>query len=146
MARRPGRPSKADQKKALERSLEQGRSTIVFELSHHLLRQPVDPGFDAYYQRVLNGDLAAILDYCDRGWRANSFYELVGRLVPLQSVDAAKQIVTEIARRGNPFGPTGEDAYQYWYNTLKRACTIARAFIRDAYNTDALVKREQLWN
>lgn len=140
------RPSKADQKKALERSLEQSKSTIVFELTSHPLRQPVNPRFYPYYLRVLNGDMAAILDYCDREWPVDSYYELIGRLVTLQSDGAVKQIVAEIARRGNPFYPNEEDAYEHWYNTLKRDCKRARAFIRHKYRADASVKREQLWN
>jgi hypothetical protein len=144
MARRPGRPSKAAPKQILE----QGKSPIITELNCLPLHQPVDPVFNSYYQRVLQGDLAAILDYCEANGEfgaEHSFYELVGRLVPLQSVGAAKQIIAEIARRGVTLTAHSEQPYAYWYLTLKRACKIAREFIRQAYEVDDSVKRERLW-
>jgi hypothetical protein len=146
MIGRPGRPSKA----ALERTLKHGKSEIVAELKSHPLRQPVDPVFDSYYQRVLNGDPRAIIEYCDDygDWRAEpSFYEIVGRLVPLQPNGAVKHIIAEIVRRGVLLAAHPEEPpYQFWYGKLKRAGNIARAFIREAYEEDVFVKREQLWN
>src|ERR1700693_1894082 len=99
MATRRGRPSKA----LLKRALKEGASEIAKGFRRHPLRQPVDPLFEPYYQRILMGDLTAVSDYCDSysgGFSFDdSFYELIGRLVPLQDLAAAKQIVSEIARR-----------------------------------------------
>src|SRR6266849_4413656 len=100
MASRRGRPSKTVQ----EQVLKQDAPTIAEGFSRHPLRQPVDPGFDPYYQRMLKGDPAAILEYFDLGigFAADfdsSFYEAIGRLVPLRSSITAKHIVSTIARR-----------------------------------------------
>jgi hypothetical protein len=144
MARRPGRPSKA----VLQQALEQDKSTIIGKLQP--LRQPVDPAFSPYYQRVLNGDLTALLDYCDVYNEfldmQHSFLELIGQLVPLQHLGAAKQIIVEIGRRGESLGFPRAVTYRHWYNALKLACKIAREFIRAEYQADTSVKREQLWN
>src|SRR5207248_1592334 len=84
----------------------------------------------------------------------SSFYELVGRLVPLQFFGAAKQIISEVQRLGADFDlkrgavliPPDWVVYQHWYELLKVHCKIARQFIRDKYKADPSAKRPQLWN
>jgi hypothetical protein len=111
----------------------------------------VDLEFNNYYERVLNGDLTALLGYlddhdCYQFELPPSFYELVGQLVLLQHMGAAKQILARIVRRGRFLGSfSTEHAYRYWYRVIKRACDIARDFIRAEYETNSLVKRKELW-
>jgi len=149
MAARRGRPSKALRKRALK----EGASEIADRFRRHPLRRPVDPLFEPYYRRILNGDLAAVSDYCDansgRFSLDDSFYELIGRLVPLQDLAAAKLIVSEIARRhvllvGLP--DNIDEEYERWYGWLRIFCESARQFIRERYKADESVKREQLWH
>jgi hypothetical protein len=150
MASSRGRPSKS----AREQALKLAAPTIAETFSRSPIRQPVDPGFDPYYQRILKGDLAAVLEYfyLGIGFAADfdsSFYEVIGRLVPLQSLTAATQIVSEIARGdvasiGFPESPM--DLYNYWYRKLKLSCQLARDFIRQEYKSDPSVKPEELWH
>jgi len=147
-----GRPSNS----ALRDNLKSGGAKIAEHFGRYPLRQPVDPQFAPYYQRILNLDLAAVLEYCDRhGALDDSFYELIGRLVPLQSWDAAKQIVSEIKRRGFYLNdsrrgsserlPT-EVIYRCEYDELRSLCEVARKFIRKRYREDLYVRREKLWD
>jgi hypothetical protein len=139
-----GRPSKS----ALEQALKRDAPTIAETFSRSPIRQPVDPSFSPYYQRILAGDVATILDYefdVLRSDSENSFYEVVGRLVALQSLDAAKRIVSEIARTGKNARGLKMEAYQYWYSTLRSRCKFARDFIQEAYRADGSLKRGKLW-
>jgi hypothetical protein len=151
MAKRRGRPSKA----LLEQILKQDARKIADHFLRNPLRQPVDPQFDPYYQRILNGDLAAVSEYCERtSGLDSSFYELIGRLVPLQFFGAAKEIISDVKRRG-PELDLGREGYlilpdwviyQHWYDLLKERCQVARQFIRDKYKAVPSAKREQVWN
>jgi hypothetical protein len=145
MARGPGRPSRGAQAQILKRD----EPAIISALSDQPLRGPVDPEFSSYYMRVLNGDLGALLDYCDdfQGFFSEqySFYELLGRLVVLQHIDAAKHVVAEIGRRGKFLNaPPFEVFYQSCYKKLKLACEIARQFIRSEHDDTEMI--ENLWN
>ncbi|HEV3206939.1 MAG TPA: hypothetical protein VGZ28_08290 [Terriglobales bacterium] len=138
-----GRPSKAMQ----EQALKQDASAIAERFRREPIHQPVDPAFDPYYQRILKGDLAAVLEYSafDERNPDSSFYEVVGRLAALQSFGAAKHIISKIARRGeNPVAVY--EVYYYWYSNLRFRCRIARDFIREKYEADGFVKREKLWH
>ncbi len=145
MRKRRGRPSKV----LGEQILHQDAGKIAGIFLRYPLRQPVDPQFDPYYQRILKGDLASIFDYCDSNRNRidldGSFYEFLGRLVPsLESLSAAKQVISEIARRGDYLiGPTDKFLYRYWYSHLKPLCEDARQFIREKYKAVAAVKRQQ---
>ena len=145
MASRRGRPSSAER----EQVLKQGASEITQSFLSRPLRQPVDLGFEPYYQRVLKGDLSAILEYLDAGDASvssdGSFHELIGRLVSMRSSRAAKQIVSDFARRLDPETLPVEANYAYWYRKLGVACTRARAFIAEQYRDNASVKRVHLW-
>ena len=114
MAGRRGRPSKAAQKELLER----GASAIVDRLNCQPLRQPVDAAFSPFYERVLNGDLAAIFDFCQihsETLNENpSFCELVGRLVQLRSMRSARYIVDEIVRGRGASERLKAIEYDYW--------------------------------
>ena len=101
----------------------------------------------------MTGDLAAVSDYCESNKGSfgldSSFYELIGRLVPLQDVAAAKQIVSEIARRVvHLIGPPDDidEEYEHWYRWLRILSESARQFIRERYKAEESVKREQLWH
>jgi len=147
-----GRPSK----RALRDNLKSGGAKIAEHFRRYPLRQPVDHQFEPYYHRILDADLAAALEYCDRHCALDdSFYELIGRLVPLQSWDAAKQIVSEIKRRGFYLNDSrrgsserlpGEVIYRCEYDQLKSLCGVARKFIRKRYREDLYVRREELWD
>jgi len=117
---------------------------IMSEFRGNPLRDPVDPQFNPYYKLILReGDLAAVLDHFDshRGMDlGSSFYELIGRLVPLlRSIPAAKQLLSEIARRGAHFSH-----YDSWYNRLKPLCREARQFINQEYKAAIETKRAHL--
>jgi hypothetical protein len=118
-------------------------------LNLHLLRQPVDPQFKPYYERILGGNLGAIADYCDRNAAQKdldgSFYELVGRLVPLRCYRAVNQILLDIERRRAIGWPSERDTYEYWYKTIKPVCDTARQFIRCRRNSGGNPNREDLW-
>jgi hypothetical protein len=91
MAKRRGRPSQT----ALQQTLKRDGRKIAKEFRRYPLRQPVDPLFKPFYQRILTGDLAAVKEYCESSFSFDaSFYELIGRLVTLEDVAAAKQIVS----------------------------------------------------
>ena len=149
MAKR-GRSSKASQ----EQILKQDAGKIAKRFLSYPLREPVGPLFDPYYQRILKGDLAAVLDYCESNcgtfFLDASFYELIGRLLFLQHhFAAAKQIVAEIARRlVHLTGPPDnvDEEYGHWYCWLRILSKLARQFIRERYKADESVKREQLWH
>ena len=148
MAPHRGRPSKT----LREQTLKQDTQKIVEEFRGYPLRQPVDSRFQPYYKRILDGDLAAVVEYreyyCTSQCLDDSFYEFIGRLVPLQSLGAAKQIVSEIARLGFDLldiMPPDYVLYEDWYDKLKYLCGVARDFIRDQYKADDSVKREPLW-
>jgi hypothetical protein len=142
---RCGRPSKNDQ----QRILEQDGGHIAEMLRLHTFRQPVDPQFKPYYERILGGDLRAIVDYCDRNAAQKdldaSFYELLGRLVTMRSYRAVKQVLLEIERRGTIGWPSNRDTYDYWYKEIKPACEEARKFIRTVRKSDPRANRIQLW-
>src|SRR6266852_5977207 len=144
MASRRGRPSRAMQQQALK----QDAAAIAEQFRREPIRQPVDPAFDPYYQRILKGDLDAVLEYSGlfMMYPDSSFYEVVGRLVALHSFAATKRIISEIALRGDPAAPTPHDVYYYWNNKLRFCCRIARDFIREKYEADGSVKREKLWH
>jgi hypothetical protein len=133
-----------------QQALKQDAAAIAENFRRQPIRQPVDPAFDPYYQRILKGDLAAVLEY--GGFDVfmmdpdSSFYEVVGRLVALHSFAAAKRIISEIARRGDPTAPAPADVYYYWNSKLRLCCCIARDFIREQYKADGSVKREKLWH
>ena len=101
----------------------------------------------------MNGDLAALSDYCEsnsgRFSLDASFYELIGRLLSLPDVAAAKQIVAEMGRRlihiTGPPDDVDED-HGHWYRWLRILSKSARKFIRERYKADESVKREQLWH
>lgn len=141
--RRRGRRPKADQ----ERILEEHGWLIAQELGLHPLRQPIDTQFAPYYERILNGELRAIYDYCDRNAPRfdPSFYELLGFLVTIRFYSVANQLLSDIERRGSMSRPSNRDVYAYWYNELKPLCEAARHFIRDARKSGRRASREQLW-
>jgi hypothetical protein len=151
MAKRWGRPSKA----LSEQILKQDARKIADLFLRYPLRQPVDPQFDPYHQRMLKGDLAAVSDYWQRNTALDaSFYELIGRLVPLQFFGAAKQIISEVQHVGAELdsGRGGDMilpdwvVYEYCYELLNPLCRVARQFIREKYKEDSWAKREPLWN
>jgi hypothetical protein len=149
MGKSRGRPPK----KIRERILKQDAEKIANHFRGSPLRQPVDPLFDPYYQRIVNGDLAALSDYCEsnsgRFSLDASFYELIGRLLSLPDVAAAKQIVAEMGRRLiHITGPPDDvdEEYGHWYRWLRILSKSARKFIRERYKADESVKREQLWH
>jgi hypothetical protein len=149
MATRHGRPSKA----VLQQTLKRDSARIAEKFRRLPLRQPVGDLFAPYYQRILAGDLSAVSDYCESNRGSfcldASFYELIGRLVFLQDVAAAKQIVAEITRRlVHLTGPPDDtdEKYGHWYRWLRILSESARQFIRERYKADESVKREQLWH
>jgi len=152
MGTRRGRPSRT----ALQENFRRDSAKTAEHFRRYPLRQPVDHQFEPYYQRFLKGDLIAALEYCDdHGTLDDSFYELIGRLVALQSWGAARQIVSEIQRRGfylNDARHGGasrlpdEVIYRDIYPQLRQLCEVAREFIRERYKKDPVAKREQLWN
>jgi len=151
MAKRRGRPSKVLQ----EQILKQDAGMIAEHFLRYPLRQPVEPEFDPYYRRILTGDLAALSDYCERNTTFDgSFYELIGRLVPLRHFGATEQIISEIQRGSAEFdsgrggGLTLPDwvIYQHWYDLLEKHCQVACQFIRGKYKADPSAKREELWH
>lgn len=102
---------------------------------------------------MLSGNPAAVIDYCEsnsgRFSFDASFYELIGRLITLQDIAAAKQIVSEVSRRHvHLTGPPDDrdEVYGHWYFWLRILCESARQFIRERYRADESVKREQLWH
>src|ERR1017187_2622333 len=99
MPKRLGRPSKASQ----EQILKQEAGKIAKHFLSYPLREPVDPRFDPYYRRILNGDLFAVWDYYGTGALEGSCYELMGRLVPLQYFAAAEQIISDVQLCGDEF-------------------------------------------
>jgi hypothetical protein len=149
MAKRRGRPSKASQKQILEHD---GGKIAAHFLSYPL-RQPVDPRFDPYYRRILNGDLFAVWDYYGTGALEGSFYELIGRLVPLQYFAAAKQIISDVQLCGDEFDtvrggtaiPPDWVVYEHWCRLLHPLCKVARQFIRKNYEDNPWDEREDLW-
>src|SRR5437879_5841821 len=100
MAKKRGRPTKAVQSQLLQ----QGALEIAAEFRRLPLREPVDAKFAAYYRRVLAGDPMALFEYQNEQLISKelegSFYELLGRLVAMKSVPAAKHIVSEVVRLG----------------------------------------------
>jgi hypothetical protein len=118
-------------------------------LNLHLLRQPIDPQFKPYYERILGGDLGAIADYGDRNAARKdldgSFYELIGRLVRFRSYRAVNQVLLDIERRGAIGWPSERDTYKYWYKAIKPLCDTARQFIRAERKSGRNASREQLW-
>ena len=147
---KPGRPSKASQ----EQILKQDAGKIAEYFLSDPLREPVDTRFDPYYRRILKGDLAAVWDYYGTGGvLENSFFELIGRLVPLQSFDAAKQIISAVQRlldgcdsvRGDPKFPDWL-IYEHTYDLLLPLCQVARRFIQKKYKVDPWAEPEEVWN
>ena len=143
MATRRRRPSKASQ----AQTLQQHASHIAEVFLRHPLRQPVERGFEPYYRRIVNGDPTAILDYCDSAVDQKldaSFYELVGRLLLMQS-PATKQIISEVVRQAPFIGaPPDEVVYQSFYDRLKPLCEVARGFIREKYRVAVWSRQEEL--
>lgn len=140
---RPGRRSKAEKKSILT---DHGWP-VVEELRAHPLRQPVDVGFEPYYQRAAGGDLAAILEYCEANRTSArldaSFYELLGRLATLRFYRAADQLLCDIERRESY--PTAVDAARYRYEQLKPLCDQARHFAINERNDRSRIDLEELW-
>src|SRR5260370_37523555 len=99
-------------------------------LNLHLLRQPVDPQFKPYYERVLGGDLGAIADYCDRNAAQKdlngSFYELVGSHVGVRWYRDVNQVLLDIERRGATGWPHKRDTYEYSCKVIQPACEDPR--------------------
>jgi hypothetical protein len=143
MATRRGRPSKASRAQALQ----QDASRIAEVFLRHPLRQAIGRGFQPYFQRFVNGDLTAILDYCDSTVDQKldaAFFELVGRLLLMQS-PATKQIISEVVRRAPFIGaPPDEVVYQSFYDRLKPLCEVARGFINEKYRVAVELRLQQL--
>jgi hypothetical protein len=150
MAKRRGRPSQA----LRQQILEQDAGKIAEHFLSYPLREPVDPRFEPYYRRILNRDLFAVWDYYSTGMLEGSFYELIGRLVPLQCFAVAKRIISDVqlcrdefdTARGGTATPPDWVVYKHCYRLLLPLCQVARQFIRDKYKVDTSAKREQLWN
>jgi hypothetical protein len=154
MTTRRGRHSKA----VREMNLRQDATKIAEHFRRYPLRQRVDPQFGPYYQRVLNGDPAAVLDYFERYDTLDpAYYEMLGRLV-LLGLRSARHIISEIQGRGNYFeyqpGPFRElpdyvingFKYREKYDWLKPLCDAARQFIRQEYKANPSVRRKELWD
>ena len=112
------------------------------------MREPVDANFKSYYERILKGDLRAIGDYRERNGRREldaSFHEMIGRLVPLRSYRAVRQILSGIERHGATVLPTDRESFAYWYKKLKPLCDSARRFIRAERNSQSGKTRDKLW-
>lgn len=142
--RRLGRPSKADR----DRILRQPQHWIAREFGPRVMRQPVDVQFKPYYDRFLQGNLQAIVDYCDRNApRLNdaSFYELMGRLFFLQFYQGVKQVLSDIARSAATGWIKKRETYEYWYKRLLPLCQKARQFIEEAHASCPDAKRDKLW-
>ncbi len=142
--KRRGRPPRA----YYERILDNDGWVIAQELRLHPLRQPIDPQFAPYHDRILKGEAKAIYDYCERNSPRleASFYELLGFLVTIRFYRAANQILLGIERRGGKMGwPSERDTYDYWYKAIKPVCDTARQFIRRTRNSGWRANRELLW-
>jgi hypothetical protein len=148
MAKRRGRRSKARRKQILE----QDAGKIAKHFLSYPLREPVDPRFDPYYRRILNGDLFAVWDYYGTGALEGSCYELIGRLVPLQYFAAAEQIISDVqlcgdefdTARGGELMPPDWLLYEHYYELLLPLCRLARRFIREKYKAVASVKLQEI--
>jgi hypothetical protein len=140
-----GRMSGSEQ----QRILREHGWIISKEFRFHPLRKPVDPTFAPYYERILDGDPRAVLDYLDtnvpRKQLDASFYEVVGRLETMRFYSVANQILKDIERRGVIGWPTKRDSYRRWYAAILPFCQRARDFIRKAYRVSPPENREALW-
>jgi hypothetical protein len=138
-----GRPPKAEHKRVLQ----EGGRFIAQEFSRHPLRTPIDARFRPYYERILSGDLHAIDDYLhENKGRLDvdaSFYELIGRLVPLAFSSVARQIVKGFQRR--ELLPTGRATYAFYFERLVPLCRLARQFVVREHRSESCSNREQLW-
>lgn len=141
-----GRPSKAREQGVLAN---QG-GKLAEILGSQPLRQPIDPNFAPYYERFLQGDARAIIEYCDSHWEredfAGSFFEFVGRLVLLRFHKFADIILGKIEQRGVAGLPGDRKRYESRQGRLKPLCVAARVFIRNVRKSQPGVTREQLWN
>jgi hypothetical protein len=142
-------------RRALRKQIfEQDAGKIAEHFLSYPLREPVDSRFDPYYQRILNGDLFAVWDYYRTCALEGSFYELIGRLVPLQYFAAAKLIISDVQLCGDEFDtarggtaiPPDRVVYNVCYRMLFPLCQVAGQFIREKYKVDPGAKREHLWN
>jgi hypothetical protein len=93
---RRGRRSKARQ----DEILSEYSAELVKHLKLYPLRLPIDDRFKAYYERFLAGDASPILQYYDETPReddiADSFYELLGKLVTIRFYKSADLILSRI--------------------------------------------------
>jgi hypothetical protein len=134
-----GRKRKASELQILE---QKSIGPVSLEFQQYPLREPVDHEFRPYYERFRAGQLIALLEYSSsyRGEEIGaSYYELIGRLVTLQSFPEARVLVSEIGRHGYRLID-----YRRFYRILLPLCQQARRFIRSRYHEAALKRREQL--
>lgn len=124
-----------------EKTYEQFAPILGPYLRLNPLREPVDARFKPYYERMLHGGrLDALLEYCRScRWKelGASFYEFVGRLLPLQSVDAVKKVLSGFSRRSYLRG------YFEEYERLLHLCKQARQFIEARYAAATQAKIKQ---
>lgn len=114
------------------------------------LRDPVDPTFTPYYQRVLQGDVRAISEYCDAHWEKgdcdSSFFEFLGRLFAVKFYKISAGILRNIERRGVLGFVNQRTVFDSWYQRLKPRCDEARQFARAYQKSTGNWKRGQLWD
>lgn len=139
---RRGRPPKVDRENILDRD----RQWVARRFQQHQgsLREPVDSSFKPYYERFLQGDLRAIVEYSDNKWPqlGASFYELIGRLLFLSHYDAVKKVLAEVSHAGLP---DKRETYKHWYKKLLPLCQAARKFISETLTSHPGARTQQLW-
>jgi hypothetical protein len=144
-AARRGRIGKVER----DRILQERSEEVVQDFRLHPLSSPIDANFEPAYQQFLKGDMLAILKYCDvnatQRLLANSFYELIGRLVTIRFYLAADIVLEEIERRGVMYWPSSRKTYDHWYEALKPLCRRARKFLKDSYRSDSTSTRDERW-
>jgi hypothetical protein len=148
MANRRGRPSKDEQNHALSAA----EIKIGEQFRRLPLRQPVEQTFKPYLERISAGEIRAIFEYNLYGGspqRHGSFFELVGRLLFMQSVPGVDKILSQLVRKRDQLldlVPPDYLVFRSFYPGVKSQCDHARKFLREKYKEYCSSSPEELWH
>ena len=131
------------------------RKTSTRKAAHPLAARPaqsrLDERFAPYYERVLSGDVEALVGYYKEfGWvepdLGSAFYECLGYFAT-SPYPAHHSVVRKILKLGVPLDTTvaKKRIYKSWADTILPMAQAAKKCIRQARKNQEDLSRNQLW-
>lgn len=112
------------------------------------VQSPIEKKFRPYYERALNRDLQALVEFYKESWAeadlGSAFYECIGFLTA-SGLPEHQRIAKKIMKLGDPLNqmPAKKALYELWNSRLLPVAQKAKGWIQEA-SGDAQ-NREELW-